>query len=202
MIQAEGVNAIPYCSIGNIISEFKELNDVIQPDLVVLGKKGEGHPQLKGKLTSYLMNDYDRSLLILGEDLVFNKNTKISIACNENTFKFYDLPLIFSINHPTKATLKLFHIKSANTPNEKITVPHALREFSNEIDQNIHIEQSSNVLTGLLHYVTNSNIELLCVGRGRPKSFFQKVFSNGSTISTEVVNKIKTPILIIGTGSN
>jgi len=200
MIIAEGINAIPYCSIGNIIYEFEELASQLKPDVVILGKKAE-NPKLSGKITSYLMNEYLGSLLIVREDIVFQNSTKISVACNNNTFDLYDPKLIFSLNNQTKLPLKLLNFKQKNDSNEKITVPQTWRESSYEIDQNIQLEQHTTIVDSLLQHITNNDTELLCIGRGRSRNFLQRIFSSGSSTLLDVVNKIHTPILVMGTNS-
>ena len=199
MIQAEGLNAIPYSSIGNIINEFKELNTIIKPEVVILGKKIEENPKLTGKLSSYLMNQYDGSLFIIGEDSVFQNDTKISVACNKNTFDLYDPNLIFSLNNQTKAPIRLLNIKGSKDSTEKIIAPQTWGESSYELDQKFHIDQNSTVLAELLHCVTNNNNNLLCIGRGKPRSYLQRLLSKGTTTVSGVVNKIHTPILVLGT---
>lgn len=199
MIQAEGLNAIPYSSIGNIINEFKELNTIIKPEVVIFGKNIEENPKLTGKLTSYLMNQHEGSLFIIGQDSVFHNDTKISVACNENTFDLYEPNLIFSLNNQTKSPLKLLNIKDFNNSSKKITIPKTWGKSSYELDQDIHIEQNSTVLDGLLHCVTNSNTDLLCIGRGKPRNYIQRVFSINTTTVSGLVNKVQTPILVMGT---
>ena len=142
------------------------------------------------------------SLFIIGEDSVFHNDTKISVACNENTFDLYDPNLIFSLNNQTKSPLRLLNIKGLNDSNEKITVPESLRKSSYELDQSIQIEQNSTISAGILKYITNNNNELLCIGRGRPRNYLQRVFSNNPKTVSGVINQIQTPILVMGTSSN
>jgi nucleotide-binding universal stress UspA family protein len=200
IVTAEGINVIPHYSIGNIIGEFKDRIDVINPDLVILGRKVE-NPKLSGKITSYLMNQYKGSLLIVKEDNKFQNDTKISIACNENTFELYDSNLVFSLNNQTKAPIRLLNIKSINDSNDKIKVPQTWRESSYEIDQNIQFEQNSTVLDGLLQHISNNSTELLCIGRGKPRNLFRRVISSSPTTVLDVINKIDIPILVMGINS-
>lgn len=198
MIIAEGINAIPYCSIGNIIYEFKELTNQLKPDVVILGKKKE-NPKLSGKITSYLMNEYLGSLLIVKEDKIFQNGTKISVACNNNTFDLYDPKLIFSLNNQTKLPLKLLNIKQKNDSNQKITIPQTWRESSYEIDESIQLEQNTTIVDSLLQHIINNDTELLCIGRDKSRNYLQRIFSSSPSTLKDVVNKIDTPILVMGT---
>jgi len=198
MIIAEGINAIPYCSIGNIIYEFKELTNQLKPDVVILGKKKE-NPKLSGKITSYLMNEYLGSLLIVKEDKIFQNGTKISVACNNNIFDLYDPKLIFSLNNQTKLPLKLLNIKQKNDSNQKITIPQTWRESSYEIDESIQLEQNTTIVDSLLQHIINNDTELLCIGRDKSRNYLQRIFSSSPSTLKDVVNKIDTPILVMGT---
>ncbi|MEJ6736559.1 MAG: universal stress protein [Flavobacteriales bacterium] len=200
MIMAEGINAIPYCSIGNIIYDFEELVTQLKPDVVILGKKPE-NPKLSGKITSYLINEYLGSLLIVKEDDVFQNSTKISVACNNNTFDLYDPKLIFSLNNQTKLPLRLLNIKQKNGSFEEITVPQTWRESSYEIDQNIQLEQHATIVDSIVQQITNNDTELLCIGRGKSRNYLQRMFSSRPSTLLDLVNKIHTPILVMGTNS-
>ena len=200
MIMAEGINAIPYCSIGNIIYEFEELVSQLKPDVVILGKKAE-NPRLSGKITSYLINEYLGSLLIVKEDDVFQNSTKISVACNNNTFDLYDPKLIFSLNNQTKLPLRFLNIKQKNDSFEKITVPQTWRESSFEVDQNIQLEQHTTIVDSLVQDIANNDTELLCIGRGKSRNYLQRMFSSRRSTLLDVVSKIHTPILVMGTHS-
>jgi nucleotide-binding universal stress UspA family protein len=197
MILTEGINAIPHCYIGNIIYEFEELTNHLKPDVVILGKKAE-NLKLAGKLTSYLMNEYLGSLLIVKEDTAFKNDTKISVVCNNNTFDLYDSKLIFSLNNQTKPPLKLLKINQKNDLNTKITVPQTWRESSYEIDDSIQLEQNTTIVDSLLQHITNNDTELLCIGRGKSRNYLQRMFSGSPSTLKDVVNKIHTPILVMG----
>jgi nucleotide-binding universal stress UspA family protein len=197
MIVTEGVNAIPHCSIGNIIYEFKALTNLIQPDLIIIGKKLE-NLKLSGKITGYLMNEYIGSLLIVRGNSMFQNNTKISVAYNENSFECYDSKLVFSLNNQTQYPLKLLSIKKSNAPLEKIKLTQKLSEASYEIDQNIQLEQHSTITDGLILNIITNKTELLCIGRGKPRNLLQRITSNRPKLVSDIVHKIDTHILIMG----
>jgi nucleotide-binding universal stress UspA family protein len=200
MIITEGINAIPYCSIGNIIYEFEELANQLKPDLIILGKKAET-PQLKGKLTSHLMNTYEGALLIVKEGVLFNNDTKITLSCNNKTFDLYDSSLIFLLNNQTQSPLKLLNITLKRGSCDEIIVPQTWRESSYEIDQNIQPEKNSTVVDSLLQHITKNDTELLCIGRGKPRNYLQRILSSSPSTLVDVVNKIHTPVLIMGANS-
>ena len=198
MIMAEGINAIPYCAIGNIITEFKEYSETIKPDVVIIGKK-VGRPKLSGKISSYLMNEYKGSLLIIGEDSIFQNNTNISIACTEMPFDQYDPNLIFSLNNQTEAPVKFLKFNSNSS--DKIKVPSTWRESSYEIDQKIQFAHNGQLVPAIIEHIAENNTELFCIGRGKQKNYLQRVLSNGTTTVSGITNKIQTPILVMGTSS-
>ena len=201
MIIVEEINAIPHCSFGNIIDEFKALKHLIQPDVVILGKKAAINPKLSGKLTSYLLNEYEGSLFIIGEESTFQEETEIYVACNENTLETYSPNLILSINKQTKAPLKLVNIKKEDST-EKINVPKIWRESLDKTEQIIDLELSPIVSGGLFHYLKTKETALLCIGRGKPVKFLERFLSTKTSIVSDVTHKIHTPILVMGTLSN
>jgi nucleotide-binding universal stress UspA family protein len=202
MIIVEGINAIPHCSFGNIIDEFKELKNLIQPDVVVLGKKVEGNPKLSGKFTNYLLHKYEGSLLIVGENSFFQEETEIYVASNKNTFDVYDPHLIFSINKQTKVALKLVYIKTDVDSTEQINLPQTWRGSMAKIEENIDVHLNSTVSGGLSHYLKDKEATLLCIGRGKPIKFLERIFSKSGSIVSNVVHQINTPVLVMGTHSD
>ena len=203
IVTTEGINVIPHYSIGNIIGEFKDRIDVINPDIVILGKK-KNNPNLSGKMTSYLINEYTGSLLIVDEETEFKSDTKISIGCNTNTLDRYDPSLLFSLDRQTKASISLLNIKNSNDSLEKIDIPITWRKSSNEIDQNVKVEHEndSSIADGLLKHIFTNKISLLCVGKGKPKNFMQRLIPSHSSTISEIVTKVHIPILMLGANSN
>tara|TARA_B100000809_G_scaffold210866_1_gene214331 strand:+ start:202 stop:1053 length:852 start_codon:yes stop_codon:yes gene_type:complete len=199
MILTEGINAIPYCSIGNIIYEFEELANQLKPDVVILGKKA-GNRKLSGKITSYLMNEYLGSLLIIDKESEFQTDTNISIACNENTLNQNDSYLISSLDRQTKTSISFLNIKSSKDKSEKISVPQTWWKSNNEADRNIEIkyENDSTIASGLNKYISSNNINLLCIGKGKQRNFLQRLISRHSSTVLDIVNKVHIPILVMG----
>ena len=203
IVTAEGINVIPHYSIGNIIGEFKDRIDVINPDLVIIGKKKK-NLMLSGKITSYLMNEYKGSLLIVGEESEFQIDTKICLGCNNNTLNQYDPSILYLLDKQITAPLTLLNIKKPNDSDELINIPQIWRESCNEVGRNIKIEHEndSSIAEGLLKHIPNNKISLLCVGKGKPKNFFQRLISGHSSTISEIVNKVHIPILVLGANPN
>ena len=199
MITAEGINSIPYYSMGNIICEFEEQIEIINPDVVIIGKK-IGNLSLSGKITSYLMNEYSGSLLIVGRESEFQNDTKISLGCNNSTLDRYDPHMLFSLDRQTKAPLTLLNVKNLNGSGKEIIVPQTWWKSIYEIDRDIKFvyEKDSRVVDGMLNYISRNNIGLLCIGKGKPRNFFQKMMSKNTSKVSEVINKVQIPILVMG----
>ena len=203
IVTAEGINVIPYYSIGNIIGEFKERIDVINPDVVILGKK-KSNLNLSGKITSYLMNEYAGSLLIVEEESEFKSDTKISLGCNNNTLNEYDPSLLFSLDGQTKNPLTLLNVKKPNNSNEEIIIPQTWWKSCNEINRDVQFEYENDdtIVSGLLKHISSNNIELLCIGKGKSRNFIQRMTSSSSTTVPNVINKVRIPILVLGANSD
>ncbi len=198
IITAEGIDATYRYCFGNIIGQFKEQVECTKPNLVIVGKK-MGKSKFSGKLTSYLMSSYDGSLLIVGEESEFQTDTKISLGCNGNTLNLSNPEMIFSLNKYTKTPITLVEVKNTIDSNHQNILPEGWKSLY-EKDSNIQFEcqNDSNVVNGLVNYVSSNNISLLCIGRGKRKSFLQRLFSNKSTTALKIVNRINIPILVLG----
>ncbi len=199
IITAEGINAIPHSSIGNIVGEFEDYIEVINPDLVVFGKKKE-NPKLSGKITNHLMNKYAGSVLIIGGDSEFTSDTKISLGCNNETLNRYNPNLLFSLNRQTKSPLTLLKIKNGSNSNEQIQLPVTWGKSDNGKEQHLDFvyENDSVISQGLLDHLSKNNTDMLCIGRGKSKNMMQKVFANSSNIASDVIQHVDIPILLMG----
>jgi nucleotide-binding universal stress UspA family protein len=203
IITAEGINAIPHCSMGDIICEFEDQINLINPDLVILGNK-KVTPCLSGKVMGYLMNEYKGSLLIVAKESEFHSGTKISLSCNNNIFDRYDPHMLFSLERNTKVPLTLLNVKKQNNSIEAIIIPQDWVGLRNKIDRNLEVEYENDALIvdGLLKLISSNNIELLCIGKGKPRNFLQKLIPGRTSIVSDIVNQINVPILLLGTNSN
>ena len=200
IIAAEGIDASSHLALGNTINDFEDQVECIKPNLVIIGKK-MAKPKFFGKITSYLLNNYSGSLLMVGEESEFQTDAKISLGCNGNTLNNSNPEMIFSLNKHTESPLTLVEVKNTNDSSKQMSLPNGWKSLY-EIDRNIQFESQNEsvVANGLFDYVSKNNINLLCIGRGKRKGMLQRLFSNQSTIS-EVVNKVNIPILVMGTNS-
>lgn len=201
IIEAEGIEATSRYSLGNIIDQFEEQVEQAKPNLVVIGKKME-KSKLSGKLTCYLMNNYKGSLLIVGEESEFKTDTKISLGCNGDTLTLSNPEMIFSLNKYTEAPITLVEVKDIIDPPSKKNLPDGW-ELLYKKDRDIQFEyqNDSTVVNGLVNYISQNNIKLLCIGKGKRKGFLQRLFFNQTTTSSEVVNKVNIPVLVLGINS-
>jgi nucleotide-binding universal stress UspA family protein len=198
IIATEGIEATSCYSIGNVISLFEERVERTKPSLVIVGKKLE-KSKFSGKLSSYLMNNYKGSLLVVGEESEFQIDTKISLGCNVNTLNLSNLEILHTLNTYTEIPLTLVEVKNTIDSNPQKNLPEGWKSLY-EKDQNIQFEcqNDSTVVNGLVNHVSQNKIKLLCIGRGKPKGFLERLFLNQGTTASKVVNKINAPILVLG----
>jgi nucleotide-binding universal stress UspA family protein len=197
IITAEDIQATSHYSIGNIINELEYQIEQVHPDLVVVGKKKK-KARFSGKISNYLLNKYTGSLLIVDEDAEFKINLKIAFGCNSGMLNSHDPHIIFELDKHTETSLILLTVRTPAESTEKIDIPTTWQSSDGK-DRSIHCEsqESSTVVRGLVEHIAEKNIELLCIGRGKPRGFFQNLFFSQGTTMAEVINKVHIPILVI-----
>jgi nucleotide-binding universal stress UspA family protein len=197
IISAEDIFASSYYSIGNIIKELENHINQVNPDIVVVGKK-KNSAKFSGKLSDYLRNKYSNSFLIVDEESEFKTDSKIAFGCNSGMLNKYDPDIIFELDKHTKTTLILLNICKNTEFTEKIDIPSTWKS-SNGKARSILCEsqESSTVVGGLVEHIADKNIELLCIGRGKPRGFFQNLFYSQGTTMSEIINKVNIPILVM-----
>jgi nucleotide-binding universal stress UspA family protein len=202
IIETEGIEATSHYSIGDKIDKLEEVVKETNPDLVVIGNKGK-KSKFSGKLTGYLMRKYAGSLLLVGDENEFQPTTKISLGCNGDTLSKSNPEMIFSLNKHTETPITLVEVKDSIDSNPQKDLPNGWKSLY-EMDKDIQFEcqNNSNVVTGLVNYISQNNIKLLCIGRGKQKKLMQRMFSNQNTIAAEVADQVNIPILVMGLNSN
>lgn len=193
MIKLEGVETCSAYSIGNLKSELKLKLAQAKPDIVVMGKRKKG----ANRLLNYLVNECQEAVLILGQESKFLKGNKITIGYNDDTLDKYDFQLISKFSQLSQTPLTLLKITSPLEKEDLIKLS-TIPPVSDQIDLFFRFEykNSSNVANALLENATDSNAELLCIGRSKFKNTLSQYFFNNST-AFKIAKNIKTPLLIM-----
>jgi len=198
IIAAEGVRAICHYPVGNIISELQHVVDKIKPNLIVVGKK-TGKSKFAGKLSSFLLNEYSGSVLVVGEGESFRNNTKIALACNENTLYRYDPDVVHKIDRHTKSSLTVINVRTPNQVSELINLPERWQPlYTTNLNVRFEYKTDPKVVNALLTHIEEEKIELLCVGRGKQRGFLQNLFYGKVKKITEIIDNVRIPVLIMG----
>ena len=92
-------------------------------------------------------------------------------------------------------------MKLNSNDSDNIKIPSSWRESSYEIDKKIEFAHNGSLVPAIVEHIAENNTELICIGRGKQRSYLQRVLSSGTTTVSGVINKIQTPILVMGTSS-
>ena len=161
--------------------------------------KDNGKSKLKGKLPNFLLHKYTGSVLFVGEEDTFKPDTKIALACGDNTLHRYHPKLIHLIDQHTIDPLDIVNIQTSSKHDENISLPPTWQSvYTANLNAKIEYLEDSSVIDGLMKHVSEKNVGLLLTGRNKRRRFNNSlIFRKGST-ATDVVNKMKLPLLIMG----
>ena len=199
IIIAENVQATYHYSIGNIIHETKNLISEINSDLIIIGKKKSAN-KFSGKLSNYLVNNFDGAVLIIDKDYEFMPDTRISLGFSNNKVPpFQNASLIIDLAKHTIPPLTMFTVKTTDEPIKEMEIPKTwTKSESNNLKIVSKSFQNSSIVKGIIEHASEKKNELLCLNRGKQKKFFDKSLRRKTNIINEVINDTYIPILIMG----
>ena len=197
MIEAEDVLVEYHNTVGDVPIKTKLYIELHKPTLVVLGKTKYGENKL-GEITEYLLYQFTGNLLIVGNEVEFNIETKISVECSSENLKDYGSSILIWLNKKTKAPLIIF-VNKRKRSTEKFTFPEnwqGIAESSYKIC--VKNRQSFSLVNTIIEHISKEKIDLFCIGRkGKNKSIFAKLFNQSNTTS-DIINNARIPTLIMG----
>lgn len=196
IILADGLPFKYQYSFGNRLQELQAHLAKNCPDLVIIGKKKD-KPKSPGKVSSYLLDKYAGTLLIVDGPNEFLATTSISLGCNTRTFLQCDPQIVIHLKSLSQAPLTFVNVRNAIEPEAEIDLSRPQMSFQ---DKNFKVERlvSPSVSQGLLAYIKEKKVSLICLGRGRQKTIFYKLFFRQKAILHTVYREVSIPILIMG----
>jgi hypothetical protein len=198
IIEEEGLKAVYDYSFGNEIEEVTKQISLIKPQLTLMGRRSRRSAS-KGKLTSFLINRYSGCVLVAGDKLFFNSNTKMGLACNKDSLSAYDLRFMYSLHQMVSPSLSLINIlKETKRENVRQTEGPAEQFKEGEVNLRFENPMDINSADGLIEHVLREGVELLCIGRNKGSSrFVNRYFGTGINF-LDITQRIDVPILILG----
>jgi nucleotide-binding universal stress UspA family protein len=198
IIKAEGVDATYEYFFGNLVKTLEEHMDLIKADLVVVGKKREKR-RLSGRLTTYLLTKYSGSTLIVGEAAEFHIESKISLGCTNKMLVHYNPVMAFEFEKQVKNPITFLTVVDPTESEEKLVLPLAWRSIRDKQREfQFEHKKSATVVEGIVQHISEQNIELLCLGRGKRRNFLQDLFFSRRNVVSKLVKAVQIPILVMG----
>lgn len=194
MIEAEGLSIEYINTIGNISTKMKEYANLLNPNLIVLGKNK--HPaQNLGEITECLLYQNNNNVLIVGSDNEFSEDTSISVEYNESRLNENSTNFLYRLNVNTKNPLWFYVNKSEKDFS-------FLESWSNNKNTTHKIcykkTQHFSDTSGFKKHLSEEKIDLVCIARKRAKSsLLSKLFNQPNTTS-EIIKNTKIPLMLMG----
>lgn len=175
-------------TFGNVKREIENYIDMIQPDIIVLGKKKSKTIKLKyDNITDFVLKKYDGAILIASGQNSLEPNKELSLGLLNGIKESFELDFADDLMNHSNKPLKLFKIMKRSLDSDKI-------EKNAEIKTIDYVfEQNDNSINKLSDYLIKSNINLFCLNRGG-----QKTKSRSNIVTSEVndmMNKLNVSLL-------
>ncbi len=201
ILEEENIPIIYNFAFGNVKNEIKEHIEKTNPDIVVLGRRDQKLVNFLGDgVTRFLLNNHSGALLIAGEEMKFKSLDEISIGFFSDNLEDSAIEIPKILSEQTKKPIKFFsvHKNSENTLNKEVL---AQLNISNTIPKAIdyEFEEGNNAIDGLSSYISKNKIELLFAGRRKKKNSFMEQLTESNIRLNKTIQKLRVPILIMGT---
>jgi nucleotide-binding universal stress UspA family protein len=184
---------------GFAVDEIVEIAEERNVDLIVMGVSNSsktGH-LLFGSVTTGVMEQSSRPLIVVPEKASYHKPEKISLACD---YGHEFSPLVTAhIKNWVKTFGARLLIINVEAPEEKIATPKAITSKQleaelQEVQHSIHFPAHPDVVKGLVEFDDAHAVDLL-VMVPRRHSFLDKIFHTSKT--RKMVFETHIPVLIL-----
>jgi len=174
-------------SYGNVKNEIGNYIKTHQPDIIVLGKRYSKTFKLIGdSITQFVLKKHDGVIMIAANNNALEPNKNLSLGVLNGIGKSFEC--IESLIKHTETPIKSFKIgKNSGDLNEENT-------FNDKKNIEFVFEKSANTIESLSNYLSENNINLLCVNRENKKTS-NKLGLIKSDIK-DVINKLDVSLLL------
>lgn len=178
-------------SFGNVKNEIEKHLKEKQPDIIVLGKrKSKIFSFIGDGVTNHVLKKHKGVVMISANSNALEPNTSISIGAINGSEHKLNIGFTDNLIANTQEPMKFFKI---------IKNSGKLSDTTSSFDDNkveYVFEQGDNTIKNLSKYLSQNNINLLCVDRVR-KGSKNKANLKESDINA-VINKLNVSLLIAG----
>jgi len=180
--------------IGDYLKAFPK-------DIVVIGGEKTMRNPVNNKL-HFLLNNHPGPIMIVGAEAKFHDDINISFACKASSGINLNEDFVIDLAKHASSSSTLLYVSTPNDSQATETLLSVSKGFQ-ESGLNIHLEsaKSNSVAKGIAEHISETNTELLCLGRRKRRNILQYFFINQHSTLSEIIKKINIPILILGVNS-
>jgi len=176
-------------TFGNVKREIENYIDMIQPDIIVLGKKKSKAIRLKDdNITDFVLKKYDGAILIASEQNSLEPNKELSLGLLDGIKESFELDFAEDLMKHSSKPIKLFKIVKRSLDSVNIEKSPDIKTID------FVFEQNDNSINKLSDYLVKNNINLFCLNRGD-----QKTKSKSNIVTAKVndmMNKLNVSLLL------
>ncbi|MEC3906060.1 universal stress protein [Tamlana sp. 2201CG12-4] len=154
---------------GNIKYEIGKIIKEYQPDIVVLGKRKSKPFNLIGdSITKYVLKTHKGGIMIAADNNVLEPDQEISLATLNDAEQSHKFQYVKDLMNQNQKPLKVFKIASKTNPSDT---------SSNKDINTIEyvFEHSDNTFKGISKYLNISEVNLLCIDKGKNDFKYSKI---------------------------
>lgn len=157
------------CKCGFAVDEINQFAQEEEIDLIVMGMQGAGYitQKLIGSVTTSLIRNTKRPILVIDKHIKFKSIKKIVLACDYHEIKNN------SVVEPLKKLAHLFkaHTYILNVVPELETTPTTkeaiagiqLEHFLENMNHSFHSIKNEDVVNGITGFITSENMDMLAM---------------------------------------
>ena len=197
IIETEDVSASQQHLMGNITLEAGQYAKEFKPDLIVVGKKSS-KLNFSGRLSNYLTNKYSGAVLIVDEDAEFRADMNITFGYNGKPMNDCDPQLLFEMDKHSNRPLTCLKVDMQEGAEDGVDLPESwISGEQSPKDINYESRVNSTMADGLVDYISNHDVELLCIGREKQKSLLKGLLSSQRSNTARIINRVHIPIMLM-----
>ena len=161
MLHLENIEAKSSYSMGHYETELKRTLAKKRSKIVVIGKRKSGK---NSRTLNALINHFTGNVIVVNDDTGYQGENKIVIGMDGQNCPQSGISFVSNLSKSTKIPIVILIAKNGKKLSHK---GHSIPMLDKGLEIYMDNIEENNALDGLLEYVKDNEIELLCVGRNK-----------------------------------
>lgn len=177
---------------GNVKNEIGLYIEEHAPDIIVLGRRKSKIINLTGNnITEFVLNKHKGIIIIAGNENALEPNKELSLGVLNSREHTFNMPVTEDLIGQTQKPLTSFRIVKNSNELKEITSTKGKKMVE------YVFEHSDNTIKNLSGYLSKSNINLLCIDRGKTNVESEKYSVNSEM--KNLLSNVNISLLLTGT---